>query len=86
MIQLVHSLPGELLEGVQPRVGVLDLGGLDEDRVELSGEEGLGQLPEEGLEQARHHVHVLPPRLLLQPETQLVILFCPPLTTNSISF
>ena len=42
MIQLVHSLPGELLEGVQPRVGVLDLGGLDEDRVELSGEEGLG--------------------------------------------
>ena len=70
MIQLVHSLPGELLEGVQPRVGVLDLGCLDEDGVELAGEERLGQLPEERLEQARHHVHVLPTSLLLQPETK----------------
>ena len=64
-----HSPPGELLERVKPRVGILDLGGLDEDRVELAGEERLGQLPEEGLEQARHHVHVLPPSLLLQPES-----------------
>ena len=68
MIQLVHSLPGELLEGVQPRVGVLDLGCLDEDGVELAGEERLGQLAEERLEQARHHVHVLPTSLFLQPE------------------
>ena len=55
---------------MEPRVGVVDLGGLDEDRVELAGEERLGQLPEEGLEQARHHVHVLPPSLFLQPERE----------------
>ena len=63
-----RSLPGELLERVKPRVGILDLGGLNEDRVELAGEERFRQLPEERLEQARHHVHVLPAGLLLKPE------------------
>ena len=65
---LFAPLPGQLLECVKPRVGILDLGRLDEDRVELAGEERLWQLPEERLEQARHHVHVLPTSLFLQPE------------------